>query len=123
MSCGSFVTVCHPSSVSDYGGAADREFAILHLVEVVVLVGAPPYALPERSAIELRDLVRTRAPDDRPLSYLADAISEDLEHGESPEPLDLGHEQIEALVEILCGAILDEPLQRLREACQRFAEP
>jgi hypothetical protein len=59
----------------------------------------------------------------RPLGYLADAISEDLEHSESPEPLDLGHEQIEALVEVLFGAILDEPLQRLREACQRFAEP
>jgi hypothetical protein len=28
----------------------------------------------------------------------------------SVEPLDLGHEQIEALVEILCGEILDEPL-------------
>jgi hypothetical protein len=93
------------------------------LVEIVVLVGARSYALPERSAIELRDLIRTRAPDDRPLGYLADAISEDLEHGESPEPLDLGHEQIEALVEILFGAILDEPLQRLCEACQRFAEP
>jgi hypothetical protein len=53
------------------------------LVEIVVLVGARPYALPERSAIELRDLNRTRAPDDRPLGYLADAISEDLEHGES----------------------------------------
>jgi hypothetical protein len=92
-------------------------------VEVVVLVGARPYPLPERSAIELRDLIRTRAPDDRPLGYLADAISEDLEHGESPEPLDLGHEQIEALVEILSGAILDKPLQRLRNACQRFAAP
>jgi hypothetical protein len=93
------------------------------LVEIVVLVGARPYALPERCAIELRDLIRTRAPDDRRLGYLADAISEDLEHGESPEPLDLGHEQIEALVEILFGTIRDEPLQRLREACQRFAEP
>jgi hypothetical protein len=70
-----------------------------------------------------RDLIRTRAPDDRPLGYLADAISEDLEHGESPEPLDLGHEQIEVLVEVLFGAILDEPLQRLRNACQRFAAP
>jgi hypothetical protein len=69
-------------------------------VEIVVLIGARPYALPERSAIELRDLIRTRAPDDRPLGYLADAISEDLEHGESPEPLDLGHEQVEALGEI-----------------------
>jgi hypothetical protein len=97
--------------------------AILQLVEIVVLVGARSYALPERSAIELRDLIRTRAPDDRPLGYLVDAISEDLEHGESPEPLDLGHEQIEALVEVLFGAILDEPLQRLRGACQRFAEP
>jgi hypothetical protein len=93
------------------------------LVEIVVLVGARPYALPERSAIELRDLIHTRGPDDPPLGYLADAIGEDLEHGESPEPLDLGHEQIEALVEILFGAILDEPLPRLREACQRFAEP
>jgi hypothetical protein len=93
------------------------------LVEIVVLVGARPYALPERSAIELRELIRTRAPGDRPLGYLADAISEDLEHGKSPEPLDLGHEQVEALVKILFGAILDEPLQRLRGACQRFAEP
>jgi hypothetical protein len=92
-------------------------------VEIVVLVGARPYALPEDSAIELRELIRTRAPDDRPLGYLAEAVNEDLEHGESPEPLDLGHEQIEALVEILSGAIPDEPLQRLREACQRFAEP
>jgi hypothetical protein len=33
---------------------------------------------------------------DRPLGNLAYAISEDLEHGESPDPLDLGHEQIEA---------------------------
>jgi hypothetical protein len=63
------------------------------LVEIVVLVGARSYALPERSAIELRDLIRTRAPDDRPLGYLADAISEDLEHGEGPEPLDLVHER------------------------------
>jgi hypothetical protein len=27
------------------------------LVEIVVLVGARPYALPQRSAIELRDLI------------------------------------------------------------------
>ncbi len=88
-----------------------------------MLVGARPHALPECAAIELRELIRTRAPDDRPLGYLADAISEDLGHGESPEPLDLGHEQIQAVVEVLAGAILDEPLQHLREACQRFAEP
>jgi hypothetical protein len=91
-------------------------------MEIVVLVGARPYALPEHSAIELRDLIRTRVPDDRRLAYLADAISTDLAHGESPEPLDLGQEQIEALVEILFRASLDESLQRLREACQRFAE-
>jgi hypothetical protein len=87
------------------------------------LVGARPYTLPEQSALELRDRIREHASDDRMLGYLADAISEDIEPGESPEPLDLGHEQIVALVEILLGAILDEPLQRLREACQRFAEP
>jgi hypothetical protein len=48
-------------------------------VEIVVLIGARPYALPERSAIEVRDLIRTRARDDRPLGYLADAISEELQ--------------------------------------------
>jgi hypothetical protein len=58
-------------------------------------------------------------PDDRASGYLADAITEDLELGKSPEPLDLGHEQIEALVDILFGARPDEPLQRLRQACQR----
>jgi hypothetical protein len=94
-------------------------------VEVVVLVGARPYPLPERSAIELRDLIRTRAPDDRPLGYLADAISEDLEHGESPEPLDLGHEQIEALVEILLrrdpGQAATASAQRLPTFCSALS--
>jgi hypothetical protein len=92
-------------------------------MEIVLLVGARPYTLPERCAIELRDRIRRYAPDDRALGYLADAITEDLELGECPEPLDLGHQQIERLDEILFGASSDEPLQWLRQACQRFAGP
>jgi hypothetical protein len=79
--------------------------------------------LPTQSAVELRDRIRKHAPDDRALGYVADAISEDIELGECPEPLDLGHEQIERLVDILFGVILDEPLERLHQACRRFAAP
>jgi hypothetical protein len=92
-------------------------------VEIVLLVGARPYVLPERSALELRDRIRERANDDRMLGYVADAISEDIERGECPEPIDLGHHQIDALVDILFSASTDEPLERLRQACQRFTEP
>jgi hypothetical protein len=73
-------------------------------VEIVLLVGARPYPLSEQSALELRDLIRERASDDRMLGYLADAISEDLEQSGSPEPIDLGHAQIEALADILFAA-------------------
>jgi hypothetical protein len=92
-------------------------------VEIVLLVGARPYALPEQSALELRELIRKHASDDRMLGYLADAITEDLEQGESPEPIDLGHAQIDALVDILFGAGRDEALERLRQACERFTQP
>jgi hypothetical protein len=92
-------------------------------MEVVLLVGDRPYTLPEQSALELSNRIREYAPDDLALGYLADAIAEDLENGESPGPLDLGHEQIEGLVDVLFGVILDEPLLRLREACHRVAEP
>jgi hypothetical protein len=91
--------------------------------EIVLLVWARPYTLPERAAVELRDRIREHAPDDRALGYLADAITEDLELGECPEPLDLGHQQIEELIDVLSGARADEPLRRLRQACRRFAEP
>jgi hypothetical protein len=84
--------------------------------EIILLVGARPYTLPERCAIELRDRIRQRAPDDRTLGYLADAIAEDLDLGECSEPLDLGHKQIEELIDILISASPDEPLQRLRQA-------
>jgi hypothetical protein len=92
-------------------------------MEIVLLVGARPYALPEQSALELRDRIREHAGDDRMLGYLADAITEDLERGESPEPIDLGHAQIDALADVLFGAGRDEALERLRQACQRFTEP
>jgi hypothetical protein len=91
-------------------------------MEIVFLVGGRAYSVPEQSAIELRDRIRAHVSDDRTLSYLADAITEDLEQGESPEPLDLSHRQIEALAEILVGASPDEPRERLRQACQRFAQ-
>jgi hypothetical protein len=58
--------------------------------EIVLLVGARPYTLPERCAIKLRDRIREQAPDDRTLGYLADAITEDVDLGECPEPLGLG---------------------------------
>jgi hypothetical protein len=92
-------------------------------MEVVLLVGGRPYTLPEQSALELRDRIREHAPDDLALGYLADAIAEDLENGESPGPFDLGHEQIEGLVDVLFGVILDGPLQRLQQACSRFFGP
>jgi hypothetical protein len=91
-------------------------------MEIVFLVGGRSYAIPEQAAIELRDRIREHAGDDRTLADLADVITEDLEQGESPEPLDLSHRQIEALADILFGASPDESRERLRQACQRFAE-
>jgi hypothetical protein len=41
-------------------------------MEIVLLVGARPYTLPEQAAVELRDRIRRYAPDDRALGYLAD---------------------------------------------------
>jgi hypothetical protein len=91
-------------------------------MEIVFLVGGCAYPIPERAAIELRDRIREHVSDDRMLGYLADVISEDLTQGESPEPLDLSPGQIEALADILFGASPDGPRERLRQACQRFAE-
>lgn len=47
-------------------------------MEIVLLVGARANALPEQSALEMRDRIREHASDDRMLGYLADAITEDL---------------------------------------------
>jgi hypothetical protein len=90
----------------------------------VLLIGAGEYPLAKRSARLLRGLIRQTG-HQRPLSYLADVLGEDVDTGDSPEPVELGRGQIAELCELLSG-VQDEPLAELRAGCERFvgeAEP
>jgi hypothetical protein len=105
-------------------------------MEITLLIGASPYVLDESAALWLEETIRRRFSDDtgRPLDLdqldragvkclqLADVISEDLQNGDSPEPIELGETHISAL-----AVILDDPpgettaqLRSLVDACKRY---
>ncbi len=88
----------------------------------MLLIGGRAYPLREHSAALLRDLISEVAAHERPLSYLGDAIGEDLAVGESPEPLELGTRQIAVLADLLWSTS-DLKLQQLHAACERYLQP
>ena len=50
-------------------------------------------------------------------------ITEDLDAGESPEPIELGRSQITALVDLL-ASVEDGPLvEELHAGCERYTSP
>jgi hypothetical protein len=91
-------------------------------LEIELTIGGRAYRLPERSALLLCDCIRRLVSDERPLSYIADTIDEDLAAGGSLEPIDLGTRQIETLADILWG-VADGPLSELHMACERYMQP
>jgi hypothetical protein len=77
-------------------------------VEIVFLIGAAEYRVPGEEAWRLEGVLREKCVDlhGRPIDenaracmQLADVIREDLERGESPEPIELGRSHVEALCE------------------------
>jgi hypothetical protein len=100
-------------------------------VDVILLVGGRSYLLPAASARTLADRIRHWSSGrsglhdaERSLTYLADTIDEDLAAGESPEPIELGWKQAEALIEnVLRDDFVDgdDDLTRLWVACRRFS--
>jgi hypothetical protein len=75
-------------------------------MEVVFVIGAAEYRVPGDEAWRLEGVIRDKCVDlhGRPLDHnaraciqLADVIREDLERGESPEPIELGRSHVEGL--------------------------
>jgi hypothetical protein len=91
-------------------------------MEIELTIGGRAYWLPERSALLLRDCIRRRGSDERPLSYVAEAIDKGLAAAVSTEPIELGTSQIETLADILWG-VADGPLSELQIACERYVQP
>jgi hypothetical protein len=76
-------------------------------VQIVLLIGAAPYRLSEDSARWLAERIRRLCVDEgghaldlpaRACLQLADVLEEDLDRGESPEPIELGRLQVEGLL-------------------------
>jgi hypothetical protein len=101
-------------------------------MEVEVLVGAASFRLGEEEAWDLVHTIRDKCVDGdhRPLDsdalrtlQLADAIAEDLDRGDSPEPVEVGLPQARVLADyVLTPSVMrSDELRTLFDALVRFA--
>jgi hypothetical protein len=95
-------------------------------MELVFLIGAAEYRVPGDEAWRLEGVIREKCVDlhGRPLDenaracmQLADVIREDLERGDSPEPIELGRSHVEGLCEYVIGEEEIASVEQLTNLC------
>ncbi len=100
-------------------------------MQLELLIGASPFALSEEDAWWLTHRIRETCVDvsRRPLDtdamaclQLADVLADDLERGDSPEPIELGHSHARGLTEHVLGlgAAQEHELEAFYAALLRF---
>ncbi len=99
-------------------------------MRIVLLIGAGEFPLDESAAAWLASSIRNtcafRAAGEhdeasRGCLALCRVLDDDLANGDSPEPIELGRSQIDALAACLSGAPSDDPvLTRLQLAIHRY---
>ena len=100
-------------------------------MQIELLVGAASFALEEEDAWWLVHRIRETCVDDsrRPVDaeallclQLADVLCEDLDAGNSPEPIELGQSHANGLTEhvLAPGAVQEHEMQPLYAALLRF---
>jgi hypothetical protein len=95
-------------------------------VEIVFLIGAAEYRVAGEEAWRLEGVIRDKCVDlhGRPLDdnaracmQLADVIREDLERGDSPEPIELGRSHVEGLCKYVTEADEIASIAALTDLC------